>query len=86
MAEEKMRNWFINDPLRFKEFSMEFNDILFDFSKNLIQRKTLKLLQSLFDECGVPEAIKAQFAGEKINETEGRAVLHTALRTDLVSL
>ena len=43
MAEEKMRNWFINDPLRFKEFSMEFNDFLFDFSKNLIQRKTLKL-------------------------------------------
>ncbi|MEQ9263180.1 MAG: glucose-6-phosphate isomerase [Owenweeksia sp.] len=80
IANEHMRDWFINDSLRFKEFSIEFNNILFDFSKNLLQKKTLNLLESLFEECGIYDAIKQQFEGSLINETEARAVLHTALR------
>lgn len=77
---QHMRDWFLNDPIRFTEFSLEAEGILFDFSKNLITQKTLKLLKQLFDTCRLPEAIKAQFTGEKINETEGRSVMHTALR------
>ncbi|WP_417600083.1 glucose-6-phosphate isomerase [Owenweeksia hongkongensis] len=80
LSTQHMRDWFLNDSIRFKEFSLEAEGILFDFSKNIITKKTLKLLKELFDECGLPEAIKAQFEGKKINETEGRAVLHTALR------
>ncbi len=80
LSAQHMRDWFLNDPMRFNEFSLQVEGILFDFSKNIITPKTLKLLNNLFDECGLPEAIKAQFEGQKINETENRAVLHTALR------
>lgn len=75
-----MREWFINDPMRFREFSLYFKDVLWDFSKNIITPHTLKLLYQLFEECGVTESIKLQFEGNPINQTEGRAVLHTALR------
>ena len=75
-----MRDWFLSDPLRFGKFSINACDLLFDFSKNIIDRKTLELFNKLFDECGVKQAIKLQFGGEKINETENRAVMHTALR------
>lgn len=75
-----LRDAFIENPLRFEEFSQYFNDILFDFSKNLITPETLQLFQELFEECGLPQAIESQFNGEYINETENRAVLHTALR------
>lgn len=71
---------FTANPQRFKELSFEKLGILFDFSKNLIDAKTLALLAELYEECGVKEAIEAQFKGEAINQTEGRAVLHTALR------
>ncbi len=80
ISSEHMREWFINDPLRFKKFSLEFQNILFDFSKNRIQKKTLTLLESLFEECKVRESIEALYQGDRINETEDRAVLHTALR------
>lgn len=80
LSTHHMRDWFLNDRLRFTEFSLEAEGILFDFSKNLITQKTLKLLKELFDVCKLPEAIRAQFEGQKINETEDRAVLHTALR------
>lgn len=68
------------NPERFNQFSVKTKNYLFDYSKNLIDQKTFDLLQSLAEECNVQSAIKAMFSGEKINETEGRAVLHTALR------
>ena len=80
MAEKQMKDLFAQDPERFKKFSITFEDMLFDFSKNRIDEKTLALLIQLAKECQLKEAIEAMFTGEKINETEGRAVLHTALR------
>src|SRR5699024_7528921 len=55
-------------------------DILFDYSKNIITEETLELLQDVADECQLKEAIEAMFSGDHINGTEDRAVLHTALR------
>ena len=80
MRQVKMKNLFGNDQERFKKFSLRFNDILVDYSKNIITGETLGLLQALADECGLAEAIEAMFRGDQINATEGRAVLHTALR------
>ncbi len=72
---------FRNDPGRFDNFSLKFNeDFLVDFSKNRITRETLDLLADLAKETGLAEAVEAMFTGEKINVTENRAVLHTALR------
>lgn len=75
-----LRTLFQYNPERFQQFSVKREDYLFDFSKNLIDQKTFNLLQSLAEECDLKSAIEAMFSGEKINETEGRAVLHTALR------
>ena len=77
---QHMRDWFLNDSMRFGKFSLQACNLFFDFSKNLITTRTLDLLQELFEECRIKEATNAMFAGEKINETENRAVLHTALR------
>ncbi len=72
---------FAADPERFKKFSLSLgDDLLVDFSKNIIDEKTLSLLLDLARECDVPADIEAMFTGEKINRTEDRAVLHTALR------
>ena len=68
------------DPNRFNQLSIRFNDILLDYSKNRITQETMDLLIQLANECELPAAIQAMLGGEKINETEGRAVLHTALR------
>ncbi|QII69666.1 glucose-6-phosphate isomerase [Apibacter sp. B3706] len=80
IKDKHLRQWFKEDPQRFNKFSIQFNDILFDYSKNRIEEKTLKLLIQLAEETQVKEAIEKQFSGDKINETENRAVLHTALR------
>lgn len=80
MKQTEMKNLFAEDSDRFKRFSTSFNDILIDYSKNIITSETLELLQSLAKECGVNEAVKSMFGGSEINHTEGRAVLHTALR------
>lgn len=80
IKDKHLRQWFKEDPQRFDKFSIQFNDILFDYSKNRIEEKTLKLLIQLAEETQVKEAIEKQFTGDKINETENRAVLHTALR------
>lgn len=80
MKEVHMKNLFAQDADRFQKFSHSFNDILFDFSKNILTEETLSLLNSLAKECRLPEAIKALFEGELINETEHRSVLHVALR------
>jgi glucose-6-phosphate isomerase len=76
----QMRELFEKDSERFNRFSILFNDILFDYSKNIITDHTLRLLLNLAEQCGVWPAIEAMFNGELINETENRAVLHTALR------
>lgn len=75
-----LRELFKQDPQRFNKFSLTLNDILFDYSKNLITTETVKLLVDLANECKLKDAIEAMFNGEKINRTENRAVLHTALR------
>lgn len=80
MRQISLRQLFLADSMRFNSFSIPFNDILFDFSKNIITATTIKHLLQLANECKVKEAIQAMFSGEKINETENRAVLHTALR------
>ena len=81
MNRRHMRDLFAADPDRFKKFSITLGDILFDYSKNIINEKTLKLLLQLAEDCNVKQAIADQFAGAPINETENRAVLHTALRS-----
>ncbi|MEJ8755410.1 glucose-6-phosphate isomerase [Pontibacter sp. H259] len=77
---QHLRDLFANDPQRFQKLSLQFEDFLFDLSKNRITEETLNLLVNLAEEMGVPQAIESMFTGEKINVTENRAVLHTALR------
>lgn len=76
----QMKNLFAEDPKRFEKMSLQFGDILFDYSKNLITEETLEKLLQLTDDCKVKAAQEAMFAGEKINQTEDRAVMHIALR------
>ncbi len=76
----QMKDLFANDARRFQKFSLTFEEMLVDFSKNRITKETVKLLLQLAKETNLKAEIKAMFAGEKINVTEGRAVLHTALR------
>jgi glucose-6-phosphate isomerase len=71
---------FRKDPRRFSKFSLSFNDILLDFSKNRVTEETLALLLDLARQAGVKTWIEKMFAGEKINATENRAALHVALR------
>ena len=80
MQHQQMKALFEQDEHRFKNFSLQFQDIFFDYSKNIINQNTLNLLIQFAEECKLQDAITAQFNGEKINETEHRAVLHTALR------
>lgn len=80
MNSTKMVDLFDNDAQRFENFSILDNGILVDYSKNIISQKTIDLLIELANECQLDKAIQAMFGGEIINETENRAVLHTALR------
>lgn len=80
VKDQHLTTWFEKDSERFQNHSILFNDILFDFSKNRFGKDTTLLFSELFKECKISQSIKQQTAGEKINETEGRAVLHTALR------
>lgn len=75
-----LKDLFAKDAKRFKKFSLTFENILLDYSKNRISDETMGLLLSLAKECGLNEAIEAMYAGEKINYTESRSVLHIALR------
>lgn len=75
-----LRSLFQYNPNRFSEFSLQRDNFLFDYSKNLIDARTKELLLNLAEECQLKDAIAKMFSGDKINETEGRAVLHTALR------
>jgi len=76
----EMRDLFAADARRFERFSLRLGDFLLDYSKNRITAETMTLLQGLAKECGLEAARDAMFAGEHINNTENRAVLHTALR------
>lgn len=75
-----LKQLFEQNDNRAQDFSIKWNDFLVDFSKNQITDKTLKLLLNLADEVKLKEAVSHYFGGKTINQTEGRAVLHTALR------
>ncbi|MBC7934430.1 MAG: glucose-6-phosphate isomerase [Rhizobacter sp.] len=76
----KMKDLFSDDEQRFEKFSLQLGEIYFDYSKNIVTEDTVKLLLQLAHECGLKDAVDAMFTGEKINATEKRSVLHTALR------
>ena len=80
IKDRHLRELFASDPDRGKKFSLVWDDFLVDYSKNRFTEETLSVLLDLADEVGLPEAISAYFKGDLINQTEGRAVLHTALR------
>ncbi len=75
-----MRDLFAQEPGRFSHFSIHQGDILFDYSKNRVTQETIRLLCDLARQAGLNQAIESMFNGAKINNTENRAVLHTALR------
>ena len=77
---DSLRDAYKRDTNRFNKFSVNFNDILFDYSKNRITDQTLPLLIELANHAELSVKINSQFSGEKINTTEHRAALHTALR------
>ncbi|MCD9584118.1 glucose-6-phosphate isomerase [Tenacibaculum maritimum] len=78
----QMKTLFAENKEREKEMSICFNDLFVDYSKNRITEETIDLLIELAEEVGLSNAIESCFSGEKINTTEGRAVLHTALRSN----
>ncbi|QKT04538.1 glucose-6-phosphate isomerase [Ectothiorhodospiraceae bacterium 2226] len=80
LCEMHMRELFARDPERFARFSLRLDDLLLDYSKNRITEHTLTLLLRLAEECELPRWVERMFAGERINTTEDRAVLHVALR------
>ena len=80
IGERHLRDLFEDDPERAEKFTVEAVGISFDYSKNRITEKTLRLLLELAEESGLRERIDAMFRGDKINITENRAVLHVALR------
>lgn len=80
IANTTMRELFDADAGRFDRFSLEAPELFIDYSKQRITTRTLELLLALADECGVAQKRDAMFAGERINTTEGRAVMHVALR------
>ena len=80
MKSVKMKDLFASDKERFDRLHTRLDDILFDYSKNIITDKTIGLLLQLAEECKLKEAIAAMFNGDMINETEHRSVLHIALR------
>ncbi|GGB85195.1 glucose-6-phosphate isomerase [Dyadobacter sediminis] len=80
ISQKNLRSLFEEDPDRHRKFSIRFGDILLDYSKNRITTRTRSYLVQLAEEAGLSDAIEQMFTGEKINATEGRSVLHVALR------
>lgn len=80
MRQQHLRDLFAADPQRFEKLSRSELNLLFDFSRQLLNEETIRLLVALADARGLKQRIAAMFAGEKINTTENRAVLHIALR------
>ncbi|GAA8510558.1 glucose-6-phosphate isomerase [Helicobacter pylori] len=81
IKEAHMRDWFSKDKERANRYFVQFESLSLDYSKNRLNDTTLKLLFELANDCSLKEKIEAMFKGEKINTTEKRAVLHTALRS-----
>jgi glucose-6-phosphate isomerase len=79
-ADMRLADLFANDPQRFANFSLRLGDVLLDYSKNLVTAETMQLLVALARERGVGTEIQRLFNGEKINTSEDRPALHTALR------
>lgn len=75
-----LKDLFAADPERFQKYSLKFEEMLVDFSKNLVDEEIMQSLFDLANECGLKEAAESMFTGQKINATEDRAVLHVALR------
>ncbi|MEO6521842.1 MAG: glucose-6-phosphate isomerase [Mucilaginibacter sp.] len=80
MISTDLKDLFKSDPARFDKFSIQFEDILLDYSKNRLDDETLALLIQVAKECRLNDAVDAMFSGQVINATEGRPVLHIALR------
>ncbi len=80
MKDKKMTDLFKADPERFTKMSGSFGSILVDFSKNIVTEETMKLLEGVAEAAQIKEEAQKMFSGVKINATEGRAVLHVALR------
>ncbi|MFT5003683.1 MAG: glucose-6-phosphate isomerase [Flavobacteriales bacterium] len=80
MKNQHMKDLFAKDSQRFSKFSIKLPSILLDYSKNAITEETISLLTDLAKECEVEKWREKMFSGERINKTEDRAVLHTALR------
>ena len=80
MKSVHMKTLFGEEGERFQDFSIRFNDILVDFSKNIITKETIRLLIKLAREVGLEDAIQGMYSGDRINQTEDRSVLHIALR------
>lgn len=81
MKNVSMQEMFAEDKARTAKFNIQWNDFLVDYSKNIINQETFTLLQDLAEQAHLKEAIQSYFSGENINQTEDRAVLHTALRS-----
>jgi len=81
MSNISMKEMFADDKERAKKFSIQWQDFLIDYSKNIINKESFELLQELAKEVNLKEAIESYFGGDNINKTEDRAVLHTALRS-----
>ncbi|WQY66502.1 glucose-6-phosphate isomerase [Helicobacter pylori] len=81
IKEVHMRDWFFKDKERASRYFVQLESLSLDYSKNRLNDTTLKLLFELAKDCSLKEKIEAMFKGEKINTTEKRAVLHTALRS-----
>ena len=80
IKESQMKTWFKKNPNRANEFKIEWEDFYLDFSKNRITKETLALFKELAQELNLDDAVSKYFEGDIINQTEDRAVLHTALR------
>jgi len=81
IKESQMKTWFKENPNRAEEFTIKWEDFYVDFSKNRITSETLELFKELAQELNLQDAISKYFGGDVINQTEGRSVLHTALRS-----
>ena len=81
IKESQMKTWFKENPNRAEEFTIKWEDFYVDFSKNRITPETLELFKELAQELNLQDAISKYFRGDVINQTEGRSVLHTALRS-----
>ncbi|MBP5399453.1 MAG: glucose-6-phosphate isomerase [Alphaproteobacteria bacterium] len=77
---EQMKDLFAKDPKRAEKYTLQLEDLYLDYSKNRIDSKTIRYLLKLTQEVNLKQKIEAMFSGAKINQTENRAVLHTALR------